>query len=349
MNKAAQILFISIVFLLGPATAAAQTESREAGDVSFKLARGGKVSISNRSGDVTVQGWDRDTVEARAVDVETSERAPIQAIEATTSRIRLVISGGEARRHGRDVRVDVKVPRYADIELVESREGALSISDIEGSVTVGRGTGDVVINRVGALRLSRATGDTRITGVKGDCSVRSNTGSVTASGIAGVVDIAAASGEVIVRDAASDVRASSASGSIEIRCAKGRAEAGSASGSIILVGIGGDVDANTASGEVSFTGNIRAGGRYNLKSISGEVEMIVQPDAPGFTATLASYSGEIETAFPLTLDTPLRGGGLNRRIIGRYGDGSAQINIDSFSGSARIAKRASAAIDGCKQ
>ena len=83
MNKAAQIFLISIVFLLCHEAAAAQTESREATDASFKLARGGKVSISNRTGSVTVQGWDRDTVEARAVDVDTSERAPIQAIEAT--------------------------------------------------------------------------------------------------------------------------------------------------------------------------------------------------------------------------------------------------------------------------
>src|SRR4030095_616581 len=34
--------------------------------ISVKLARGGKVAISSRSGEIIVNGWDRDVVQARA-------------------------------------------------------------------------------------------------------------------------------------------------------------------------------------------------------------------------------------------------------------------------------------------
>jgi hypothetical protein len=75
--------------------------------------------------------------------------------------------------------------------------------------------------------------------------------------------------------------------------------------------------------------------------------MYVQPDPPGFTATLTTYSGELETDFPLKLDSPLQGP-INRKMVGRYGDGQAQITLDSFSGASRIVKGTAATARECK-
>ena len=88
-------------------------------------------------------------------------------------------------------------------------------------------------------------------------------------------------------------------------------------------------------------------GRYRLKTISGEVELTMQPDPPGFTATLTTYTGEIATDFPLKVDG-IRGPQHNRKIIGVYGDGGAQILLDSFSGSVRIIKAAQGTLKECK-
>jgi DUF4097 and DUF4098 domain-containing protein YvlB len=137
-------------------------------------------------------------------------------------------------------------------------------------------------------------------------------------------------------------------GSIEVRCAKGRAEVSSASGSITLTGVGGDADASTASGEVIFTGLLRANGTYRLKSLSGEVLMTIQPDAPGFTATLSTYSGGLDTDFPLKVENPVQRGPINRRLTGQFGDGQAKIALDSFSGTVKIAKGTASALKACK-
>jgi DUF4097 and DUF4098 domain-containing protein YvlB len=142
------------------------------------------------------------------------------------------------------------------------------------------------------------------------------------------------------------VRANSATGDIGIQCAKGRVDASSASGSITLVGIGGDAEASTASGSVSFTGAIRDG-NYRFKSLSGEVSMTIQPDVAGFTATLTTYNGNIETEFPIKVESPLQGP-INRRITGRYGDGRAKLSLDSFNGTVKIAKATAAALKECK-
>ena len=166
--------------------------------------------------------------------------------------------------------------------------------------------------------------------------------------VGGMVDVAATNGDLRVHNAGGDVRANSATGDIEVRCAKGRAEVSSASGGITLIGVGGDVDASTASADVIFRGMMKAGGSYRLKSLSGDVSMTIQPDVAGFTATLTTYSGEINTDFPLKVESPVQGGPINRRITGTYGNGQAKLALDSFSGAVRVVKGVAAALKDCK-
>jgi DUF4097 and DUF4098 domain-containing protein YvlB len=253
-----------------------------------------------------------------------------------------------SRRAGRDAKLDVKVPRYADVETLEGYRGDVEVADVEGSTLINAGNGDVRIMRVGSLKVSRRSGDISVREVKGDLTTRSFSGDVVVENVTGHVDVAATNGNLRVLNAGSDVRANSATGDIDIRCAKGRAEVSSASGSITLTGIGGDVDASTASADVIFKGPIRAGGSYRLKSLSGEVSMTIQPDVAGFTAMLTTYSGEINTDFPLKVESPVQGGPINRRVTGSFGNGQAKLALDSFSGTVRIAKGNSADLKQCK-
>ncbi|MEK6408937.1 MAG: DUF4097 family beta strand repeat-containing protein [Acidobacteriota bacterium] len=317
--------------------------------VNVKLARGGKVAISSRSGRIAVSGWDRDVVQATA----TGDNGPVPIETQTTGdqshpRLLLIVPSGLARRISRDARLDVKVPRYADLETLEGYRGDIEVSDVDGATLIGAGNGDVTISRVGSLKVSRRSGDVRVREVKGDLTARSFNGDVVVEGVTGMVDVAATNGDLRVNNAGGDVRANSATGDIVLRCAKGRVEAASASGSITLIGVGGDAEASTASGEVIFRGAIRSGGNYRLKSLSGQVVMTIQPDVPGFAATLTTYSGDIDTEFPLKVESPIQGGPINRRIIGVFGNGQAKLSLDSFSGTVKIAKGTAASLKDCK-
>lgn len=312
--------------------------------VTVKLPRGGKVAISSRSGHVVVSGWDRDVVEATAIGA----RGPAQVGTQTTgdpAKPRLLVTTS-SREFGREIGVELKVPRYADVEMLAGARGDIEISDIEGSALVEAGEGDVHINRAGPVKVSRRRGDITAKEVKGDFTARTFRGDVVADNITGSVDLATTNGDLQIRNAGADVRANSATGEITIQCAKGRVDASSASGSITLVGVGGDVEASTASGSVTFTGTIKDGS-YRMKTLSGEVTMTIQPDVSGFTANLTTYNGNIETDFPLKIETPLQGP-INRRISGRYGDGRAKLSLDSFNGTVKVAKGNAAMLKGCK-
>jgi Putative adhesin len=326
-----------------PEARAEEAEHVQVEPISVKLGRGGKVAVSSRSGRIVVSGWDRDVVQASA----TGENGAMPLETETTgdaSRPRLLLSASP--RRGKVIRIELKVPRYADVETLEGSRGAIEVADIDGATLIDAGDGDVHLTRVGSVKVTRRTGDVTVREVKGDLTVRSFSGEIVVESIHGVVDVAATNGDLRVHDAGGDVRANSATGDIEIRCAKGRADASSASGSVTLIGIGGDAEASTASGDVIFRGPIR-GGSYRLKSLSGEVSMTIQPDAPGFVASLTTYNGQIETDFPLKIEGPLQGP-INRRITGRYGDGQAKISLDSFSGAVKIAKGTAAELNQCK-
>ena len=315
--------------------------------INVKLARGGKVAISSRAGQIFVSGWDRDVVQASAAG--DSGAVPIETqTTGDPSRPRLLLTVSGRRLATRDARLEVKVPRYADVETLEGYRGDIDISDIDGTTLINAGNGDVKVMRVGSLKVSRRSGDVTVNEVKGDLTARSFNGDVDISNVSGLVDVAATNGDLSVRNAGGDVRANSATGDVIVRCAKGRADVSSASGSITLVGVGGDVDASTASGDVMFTAPIRAGGNYRLKSLSGGVSMVIQPDVAGFSATLTTYSGEIDTGFPLKVESTVPGGPINRRIIGVFGNGQAKIALDSFSGTVKIAKGTAAALKECK-
>jgi hypothetical protein len=328
------ILTLAIaVLLIAAQTSAAQTES-------FKLDRGGKVSIVNNAGQITVKGWDRDTIEASASDEESTQIRVQVTGDARRARVAL----SSERRYGGEVILKVFVPRYAEIESIEIHRGDVDVSDIEGAVSITSSNGDVMTSRTGALKVGSRSGSIVARDVKGSFVGKSFSGDIQVINVSGTADISCFSGDIVAQNIGGVAALNSTSGDVQIDCAKDRVEVTAVSGTITMTGIAGDVDANTTSGDVIFRGPIRASGRYRLKSLSGEVTLSVQPDAPGFTATLATYSGEIETAFPLKLDSPLQGP-VNRRVIGRYGDGQAQIILDSFSGAARIIK--GAAVKNC--
>jgi len=93
-----------------------------------------------------------------------------------------------------------------------------------------------------------------------------------------------------------------------------------------------------------------------LKSMSGRVEMILPAKTSGFKATLSSYSGIVESDFPL-VTRPAQGKAhatnpgdkeSTRRINGQYGNAKAELILDSFAGVVRVTKNSSPTSATCK-
>jgi hypothetical protein len=251
-----------------------------------------------------------------------------------------------------EIRLEVKLPRNARVELIDSRRYAIVASGNPTYLTNTRN--DVVVTNVGTPVSVVSSGDVQATNIAG-IEVRTRAGNVIVKEVDGPVSIVTVTGSVLVRDAGGDARVVSISGPISIECAKGRIEASTTNGTITLSGIGGDVEATTTGGTITFTGAIRDNGRYRLRSMMGHVRMLIQKDPPGFQASVSSYKGLISVEFPLKLelsanpatpDLAATEGQPVRRMVGRYGDADARITLDSFSGTVQLGR---APADGPKK
>jgi hypothetical protein len=72
--------------------------------------------------------------------------------------------------------------------------------------------------------------------------------------------------------------------------------------------------------------------------MSGRVEMLLPANPSGFNATLSSYRGLVESDFTLTTKQQASDAAHNRRRVGTYGNGKAQITLDSFEGFVRLTR-----------
>jgi hypothetical protein len=348
-----------------------QAEGRRATVTPFnvRLERGGKISVDNRTtGRIVVIGWDKDTVEARATsergaelvrfsvqgdplaksvrlkaDYASDEKAETEARNeaATSNAATSVIPGASASGEVNDpplrderpveVHLEVRVPRFAEIEVIKVIRSNVEVSGVETPLAILGDRSNITLRNVGAAE------------------VRTRSGTVEVENASGLVDVVTSSGMVRVRHAGGDVRVLSISGQVEVECVRGRVNVDSASGIVRLDNISGDVDASTSNSDVFFTGALREDGRYHLKSMSGAIEMNLRDKLPGFTAALSSYRGLIDNQIQLKVkQTSEDESTVNRRIIGRYGNGQAQITLDTFDGKVKLGKLAPGQVKECK-
>lgn len=227
-----------------------------------------------------------------------------------------------------EVHLEVKLPRYADIELITVNRSEVEITGVATAVAVSGKRSAIRLRDVGAAE------------------VRTEKGAVEVDGASGLVDVVTTDGHISVKNIRGDVRALSLTGRIEVSCVRGRVNVGNTGGQIVLANVDGDVDATTVDSDVTFAGLIREEGRYHLKSMSGAVEMGVRRAPPGFTALLSSYRGKVESDFKLNpKQQPTAATG--NRLLGRYGDGRAQITLDSFDGKVKLSRLQPAPQETC--
>ena len=95
------------------------------------------------------------------------------------------------------------------------------------------------------------------------------------------------------------------------------------------------VRAKSTSGDVTFEGTIDSTGRYELGSHSGSVYLVI-PQGTGALLTVSTYTGSIDSDFPITLKPGEHGIGTSKRFTFEIGKGDARISAESFSGDITI-------------
>ena len=287
----------------------------------FKVGANGVLDLANISGDIVL------TVEAgNEISIEAVKR--VRSTDAAIAKQALAEVQIEAVERAGRVEIRTVYPRH---EERRQRHSGVSV-DFTVRLPVGA-----------SASLKSVSGDVRASGVKGDLRVESVSGEVTCDGNAQLSLAKSVSGDVLVTGVATDadVRISSISGSVTVKGLRARgADVGSISGEVQLWDVNvSRATVKTISGGVEYTGTLAKGGRYEMSAHSGDVRLAIS-DAVGFELDASSFSGTVRSDLPVTTrSTSSRTGRERRTLRGTYGDGSAFLDLSSFSGDVTVVKR----------
>lgn len=231
----------------------------------------------------------------------------------------------------RDGRADVRT-RYPRGEAGRNRRN-YNVS-VAYNVTAAAGT---------RITIESISGNVKITDIKGDVSANTVSGDVRITGAGRINAAKTISGMVEITEAQVDgpLESSSVSGDVVLRRVTARRiNAASVSGNIRLDELQCDrISANSTSGTVTFGGPLARNGRYELNSFSGEIRIALSGNT-GFEIEANSFSGDIRSDLTITPRGPQNGRRGPRRVLnGTFGDGSAVLDLTTFSGSIVISKR----------
>ena len=86
---------------------------------------------------------------------------------------------------------------------------------------------------------------------------------------------------------------------------------------------------------MSYEGTVDPSGNYSFKSNSGRITLGVPADVSA-TVSLETFSGNVDSDFPVTLGSGTNRIGRDSKFEFRIGSGRARIVLESFSGNIRI-------------
>ena len=276
-------------------------------DQSRPLDPRGRVEIENLKGRIEVRAWDRPEVR-----IEGSLGEGVEKLEIDGDRQRLVVrvkypnrGSGLGFLVGGDktepTELRLMVPLEADLEI-DAVAADIDVSGVaSGELSIDSVSGDVVVAAAPReAKIDSVSGDLNLTLNRANVSIGSVSGDVRLRGRLGAeVDIETVSGriDVAVRDTA-------------VRKLSGA----------------------TVSGDMRIATALAGNGRINLESVSGDIDLSL-PRNVSAKVRGKSFSGDLR-APDANVIRPKHGPGSS--FEHRYGSGSGDVSIETFSGDARL-------------
>ena len=161
---------------------------------------------------------------------------------------------------------------------------------------------------------------------RGDVVIKGGTGTITAKSI---------QGQVVVEGARGRITANSVNEGIRIADATGDIRAETTNGDIRLANVKSpNVEVETINGDVVYDGPPADRGRYRFATHNGNIVAYV-PESSNVTFVVRTYNGSFQSAIPLS-GPPREEQRRGRRLTYTLGNGSAEMEMESFGGSIRV-------------
>ncbi len=248
-----------------------------------------------------------------------------------------VFSSGE--KSAQEVLANPPLEQRGDTILIGKNTSYLKNVSIDYQIEVpkdteldaGLASGGITVDKLrGPVKVTTASGYTHLYQIERDVQVTAASGSVDLGTIGGYVRVNSASGSINIADVKGDVTASAASGSVRIERPGDRVDASSVSGSVNVVGANNDVKAHVVSGQISVTGNPSDNRRWELKSVSGSVDIQV-PHSASFLLSAEATSGDIRTSIPVIIEEQNK-----HSLRAHVGNSSGRVEVHTVSGEIKV-------------
>ena len=307
----ARISLLALPLLLGRLAQAETFEFHR----ELPLPADGSVSLSNISGSIVVETWDQPKL---IIDAQKDVRGHGADAKAAAEAVEILVEP-----KGNSVRIETRYPKrgWSDVLSWWSKHDRVSVDY------------RLKIPRRAVVQLESVSGEIEASGMQGHLGCESISGDTRLSDLAGGVRIESVSGEVRMRNMTGPIDVESVSGGIQVIGGAGDFSGETVSGDIELSELSGSrVSASSVSGDLGFSGPFAPGGRYEFESQSGDINLTIVGNT-GFVVEAETFSGDIDVAAGLPLSDVQRE---SKRLSGTYGDGSARVTCDTFSGSVYV-------------
>jgi DUF4097 and DUF4098 domain-containing protein YvlB len=296
------------------AFASAKEKYEEKFEKTMSLPKGGKVQISNISGDIGIVTWGQDQVKIDAVKV--SQADSLDKAKENAAKVNI-----EVTMEGNVLRIETKYPKSGKVWGGESVSVSVSYKlsiPAWAAMKANNISGDIVAENLG--------GAADLSAISGDVKLKKATQGADCSTISGNLEIADITGDVFLKSVSGELTATQVKGSIQAESVSGDVE-------LSEVSEAGSVRVKALSGEIIYRGSINKAGTYNLKSHSGNIDMYL-PASAGFDFEAESFSGGITSDFEIKVSGKVS----PKEMRGVVNNGGATVKLTSFSGDIRLRK-----------
>jgi DUF4097 and DUF4098 domain-containing protein YvlB len=288
-------LYVMALATLVPLAAMAEEVDR-----TLDAAADGSVHISNISGSVKVDGWNRDEVQVKGFLGRNVEE--------------LIFD-----RDGDRITIKVKVPKKGSRDIK---------SDLRVSVP-----------RESSIDVATVSADIEVEGVRGYQKLEAVSGDIDTEAFESDVRAGTVSGDVEVRGQGEDTEThgNSVSGDVVFYRLSGQVTAESVSGDIEIEGGAFDrAGFNTVNGDIEFVAELRSDGKLTAETVNGEVDLDFQGTVSG-RFDIDTFNGDISNCFgPKPERTSRYAPG--QELSFQEGNGDARVTVSTMNGDVSICR-----------
>lgn len=188
------------------------------------LKPGGSLSVESFNGSIEISSWDQESVDISGVKyAATPELRDAIKIDIVTSgnSIHVRTVRPSERRGSMGAKYVIKVPRRTELERIQSSNGGIRVTDVEGPARLRSSNGGIhATNLKGNLDVQTSNGGIEVEDLEGSANLRTSNGRVRAEGVRGALEATTSNGGINVHLAKTEsgrpIKLESSNGGIEL-------------------------------------------------------------------------------------------------------------------------------------